>query len=278
MTIALRRRLSPETLNTIIDLDLSWLIKDWALGLGSTLEIMMSQITLVQARFPDIGQIAKNEALSEIGTWVVLPYSWAAAQIATGTSIDRKTKLPCGQVNCFISPLSAILKAFHWMRQGYFLQPELNEPFGLLAFHPTLAEASAAAKTRLGRGGQAHWHDTSYIGSSWGTIIGGLDVDSYKLTEDQLNSCMLFQSHWTMGQLCALLSTHCYSGALPRLAVHRHTLVPIWAIAAMPFQVQTLAHNGEEIDEVIDHGDSTPPKTTIDVVVPNNIDVNIKRR
>ena len=207
MTIALRRRLSPETLNTIIDL--SWLIKDWALGLGSAFEIMMSQITLMQARFPDIGQIANNEALSEIWTWVVLPYSWAA-QIATGTSIDLKTKLPCGQMNCFISPLSAILKAFHWMRQGYFLQAELNKPFGLLAFQPTLAEASAAAKTRLGRGGQAHWHNTShmsYIGSSWGTIVGGLDVDSYKLTEDQLNSCMLFQSHWTMEQLCALLST-----------------------------------------------------------------------
>ncbi|CAE7894116.1 unnamed protein product, partial [Symbiodinium microadriaticum] len=170
-----------------------------------------------------------------------------------------------------------LLSAFHWMPQGYFLQPELNEPFGLLAFQPTLAEASAAAKTRLGRGGQAHWHNTSYIGSSWGTIIGGLDVDSYKLTEDQLNFCMLFQSQWTLGQLYALLSIHCYSGALPRLAVHRHTMVPIWAIAAMPFQVQTLAHNGEEIDEVIDHGDSTPPKTTIDVVVPGNIDVNIKR-
>ena len=207
----------------------------------------------------------------------ILPYSWAA-QVATGTPIDLTAKLPCGQINCFISPLSTILKAFHWMRQGYFLAPELSEPFGLLAFQPTLSEASAAAKTPFGRGGQAHWHKTSYIGSSWGTIIGGLDLESYRLTADQLNSCMLFQSHWTLGQLCSFLSILCSSGALPRLAVHRHTMVPYWAIAAMPFAVQTLAHNGEEIDEVIDQGEPTPPRTAIEVIVPNSVDVNIRRR
>ena len=94
MTIALRRRLSPETLNTIIDL--SWLIKDWALGLGSALEIAMSQMTLLQARFPDIGQIANNESLSEIWTWVVLPCS-CSAQFATGASIDPRRNCHAGK-------------------------------------------------------------------------------------------------------------------------------------------------------------------------------------
>ena len=127
------------------------------------------------------------------------------------------------------------------------------------------------------RSHRSRWHNTSYIGSSWGTIIGGLDVESYQLTVDQLNSCMLFQSHWKLGQLCSLLSIHCYSGALPRLAAHRHTMVRYWAIAAMPSKIQTLAHNGEEIDEVIEPGEPIPPRTAIEVVVPNTVDVNVRR-
>ena len=82
MTMALRARIVPSMLNT--SMDLAWIVKDWTLNIGSTLEVALADMTLTQCRFPTI---ENQGTLSKLWTWVALPFSWAL-KIATGTPMS----------------------------------------------------------------------------------------------------------------------------------------------------------------------------------------------
>ena len=77
--------------------------------------------------------------------------------------------------------------------------------------------------------------------------MGDPESEPYTMTEPQLDSLMLFMSHFTLGQLFAILSMPSYHGALPRLGLNRHLAVPVWAIDAVPFGVHALNARDEEI-------------------------------
>ena len=112
MTAALRGSIREEALNT--SFDLGWIVKDFLLNIGSTIEVA-SDMTLTQCRFPLVTDVAGT--LSSTWTFVCLPCEWAR-MIATGIPIDLRNRLPCGQLNFMLNPLSVLFKAHHWMRQG----------------------------------------------------------------------------------------------------------------------------------------------------------------
>ena len=277
----LRRMMTPETLNTTVDL--TWIFRDFC-GIVN-LSPALSDMTLSVCRFGD-GLIDAHNMLSTIWTWIALPSTWAT-EIASGAKFVIGKRLPCNQINFCLSPLAAIYKLWHWCRQGCFDEAEMRLPWALMVLKPLRAECSGEAKRPSGMGGQRHWHNASYIGSSWATIVGNVgkdsaeEIDFYQLIQPQIDSLMLFQGTCAVEQLCCILEQHCYSGAYPKALFHRHVIVPTWAASCMPFTLSALDHNRAEIEwprhgTLADDDDSKIEKH-IQVIAPKGIDVVVRR-
>ena len=169
---------------------------------------------------------APNFALLALhNVFIALPMQLAADFITTGTLHLREC--PLGQLKAHLSIDSAIRKLLHWLSQGHFSN-FVESPIAVIAYHPHKETLTPGMKTASGVGGQKHWHNVSWIGSSYATIV---QDDS---TEDRAAARLQFlRLNWQLCWLCKLIRHRIH--VLGHIAKLLHwTRTKCWSCKALP--------------------------------------------
>ncbi|CAE7918988.1 FCPC [Symbiodinium necroappetens] len=189
-----------------------------------------------------IGSIVNMSALVQ-NTWFRGEH-WLQ-QIASQVTLTYKghCNFEDGIANPCQTLATALAKALHWYRQGHI---EASAELSALFWRPTIEATSSELKTQSGRGGQANWHNTSYIGSSYCGIISAGPDGLHTFSNVELENCFsvnlrLSAKQCSIGYLQDCYS--CYAGS----GVHRHLIFPL-ALAGVE-KVPQLATIGDRNEE-----------------------------
>ena len=113
-----------------------------------------------------------------------------------------------------------------WMRQG--IVEYSDESIGLLMWHPGDSSLDGRLKVESGRGGQRHYHNIAYIGSSWITVDNrGLPSGLFQLTASELKTAVHWDLPLSMKHLFGIVRCRSYQMDSPETLVNRHILVPL---------------------------------------------------
>ena len=146
-----------------------------------------------------------------------------------------------------MTPFQSLLKLTHWMRQG--IVGYTDESIGLLMWHPGDSSLDGRLKVQSGRGGQRHYHNIAYIGSSWITVDNrGLPSGLFQLTASELKTAVHWDLPLSMKQLFGIVHCRWYQMYSPETLVNRHILVPLSLAKAFPCPGYVLNDDCEEVE------------------------------
>ena len=124
-----------------------------------------------------------------------------------------------------------------------------EESIGLLMWHPNTGSLDGRLKVENGRGGQLHYHNIAYIGSSWITVDNrALPSGLFQLTDAELRTAVHWDLPLTMKQLFSIAHYRSYQAYSPATLVNRHILVPLSLAKAFPCAAYTLNDDCEEVE------------------------------
>ena len=228
-----KERLVTATVGSIVNI--SALVQNtWFRG-EHWLQQIASQVTLTH-----MGHCNFEEGIVPLYFVLVLPMA-TIGSITQGLATDFSW-LPLAQANPCQTLATALAKALHWYRQGHI---EASAELSALFYRPTIEATSSELKMQSGRGGQANWHNTSYIGSSYCGIISAGPDGLHTFSNVDLENSFSVNLRLSAKQCSTgFLDCHSYCAGS---GVHRHLIFPLAlaGIEKVP-QLATIEDRNEE--------------------------------
>ena len=227
-----------SAINTIVDLAGCFYIADDEIS--RLMQPILRKVTLLGSS----GIVGLDRDISPHWVWLALPMSLIRELLSGSFNCSG---FPCQQIKCGLTPFQSLLKLTHWMRQG--IVEYSDESIGLLMWHPGDSSLDGRLKVQSGRGGQRHYHNIAYIGSSWTTVDNrGLPSGLFQLTASELKTAVHWDLPLSMKHLFGIVHCRWYQMYSPETLVNRHILVPLSLAKAFPCPGYVLNDDCEEVE------------------------------
>ena len=182
------------------------------------LQPILRKVTLLGSS----GIVGLDGDISSHWVWLALPMS-LIRELLSGLIQLFWMSMSADQLR--IDSIPSLLKLTHW-RQG--IVEYSDESIGLLMWHPGDSSLDGRLKVESGRGGQRHYHNIAYIGSSWITVDNrGLPSGLFQLTASELKTAVHWDLPLSMKHLFSIVHCRSYQMYSPETLVNRHILVPL---------------------------------------------------